>query len=307
MDFMCSSYTNGAFPAVLAFGDSILDTGNNNFRMTVTRANFLPYGRDFPYHMPTGRFGNGKVLSDLVAEGLGVKDLLPPYHNMMLKGSELPTGVCFASGGSGLDKFTASIQGVIHVQEQVTDYQNYIQKLSQQVGDAAQAKQILANAVTLISIGNNDICHHIFCNSGQEIAIQYRNIHRSAHSLESYVHPGCLPGSRQMAGNLICLPNVNYGAKIFNQKLMNLVSKLSQSHPDAKFVYIDMYNSLLAVIDNPTQYGFTTATPCCCSVMTPVPCMHSANHVFWDFAHPSEKAYKTVVPKIVSTIRSSLA
>lgn len=57
---------NGAFPAVLAFGDSILDTGNNNFRMTMSRSNFLPYGRDFPYHMPTGRFGNGKVLSDLV-------------------------------------------------------------------------------------------------------------------------------------------------------------------------------------------------------------------------------------------------
>lgn len=50
-----------------------------------------------------------------VAEGLGVKDLLPPFHSPFLKGNELPTGVCFASGGSGLDKFTASIQVNKHI------------------------------------------------------------------------------------------------------------------------------------------------------------------------------------------------
>lgn len=45
-----------------------------------------------------------------VAGGLGVKDLLPAFRSPFLKSSELATGVCFASGGSGLDKFTASIQ-----------------------------------------------------------------------------------------------------------------------------------------------------------------------------------------------------
>lgn len=65
--FSCvQAIQNGGFPAVIAFGDSILDTGNNNLLMTVSRSNFPPYGRDFPHHMPTGRFGNGKVLSDLV-------------------------------------------------------------------------------------------------------------------------------------------------------------------------------------------------------------------------------------------------
>jgi len=45
-----------------------------------------------------------------VASGLGVKDPLPAFRSPFLKNSELATGVCFASGGSGLDKFTASIQ-----------------------------------------------------------------------------------------------------------------------------------------------------------------------------------------------------
>lgn len=58
-----------------------------------------------------------------------------------------------------------------------------------------------------------------------------------------------------MGGNLICLPHVNYGAKIYNQKVSNLVDRFGQNLPDAKFVYIDMYNPLLEVIDNPGQYG----------------------------------------------------
>lgn len=44
------------------------------------------------------------------AEGLGVKNLLPAFRSPFLKRSDLATGVCFASGGSGLDKFTASLQ-----------------------------------------------------------------------------------------------------------------------------------------------------------------------------------------------------
>lgn len=66
---------------------------------------------------------------------------------------------------------------------------------------------------------------------------------------------GCLPGARQMSGDLICLPHVNHGAKIYNQKVANLVVKFRQSLPDGKFVYIDMYNSLLDVIKNPSKYG----------------------------------------------------
>lgn len=54
------------FPGLFAFGDSILDTGNNNNLATVAKCNFPPYGRDLVGGIPTGRFGNGKVLSDLI-------------------------------------------------------------------------------------------------------------------------------------------------------------------------------------------------------------------------------------------------
>jgi len=58
---------NVSVPAVFVFGDSVVDTGNNNNRTTsFARSNFAPYGRDFEGGVPTGRFSNGKVPSDLI-------------------------------------------------------------------------------------------------------------------------------------------------------------------------------------------------------------------------------------------------
>lgn len=57
---------NVTIPGVFMFGDSIVDTGNNNNLTTLVKSNFLPYGRDFMGGLPTGRFGNGKVPSDLI-------------------------------------------------------------------------------------------------------------------------------------------------------------------------------------------------------------------------------------------------
>lgn len=59
---------NKTVPAVLMFGDSIVDTGNNNNNnlSPLTRCDFPPYGRDFKGGIPTGRYSNGKVPSDLL-------------------------------------------------------------------------------------------------------------------------------------------------------------------------------------------------------------------------------------------------
>ena len=53
-------------PAILVFGDSIVDTGNNNAVLTLTRSDFRPYGKDLNGGVPTGRFSNGRIPTDLV-------------------------------------------------------------------------------------------------------------------------------------------------------------------------------------------------------------------------------------------------
>ena len=57
---------NDTVLAIQAFGDSFLDTGNNNNLISITKSNFPPYGRDFPGAKPTGRFCNGRVISDMM-------------------------------------------------------------------------------------------------------------------------------------------------------------------------------------------------------------------------------------------------
>lgn len=47
-------------------------------------------------------------------EELGIKEYLPAYLDPNLKPSDLPTGVCFASGASGYDPLTPKIAVCVH-------------------------------------------------------------------------------------------------------------------------------------------------------------------------------------------------
>lgn len=53
--------------AFFVFGDSLVDSGNNDFLATTARADAPPYGIDFPTHRPTGRFSNGLNIPDLIS------------------------------------------------------------------------------------------------------------------------------------------------------------------------------------------------------------------------------------------------
>ncbi|KAL6988969.1 hypothetical protein U1Q18_014719, partial [Sarracenia purpurea var. burkii] len=53
--------------AFFVFGDSLVDSGNNNFLVTTARADAPPYGIDYPTRRPTGRFSNGLNIPDLIS------------------------------------------------------------------------------------------------------------------------------------------------------------------------------------------------------------------------------------------------
>jgi hypothetical protein len=98
-------------PAVIVFGDSTMDTGNNNAIGTILKSNFPPYGRDL--HLrgggATGRFCNGRLPPDFVSEALGLPPLVPAYLDPAYTIKDFATGVVFASAGTGLDNRTASV------------------------------------------------------------------------------------------------------------------------------------------------------------------------------------------------------
>ncbi|KAK2640992.1 hypothetical protein Ddye_022755 [Dipteronia dyeriana] len=88
---------------ILILGDSTMDTGNNNYITTVMKANHPPYGQNFPGHISTDRFSNGKLVLDFIASTTRIKEAAPLFLQPNLSDHELLSGVTFASAGSGWD------------------------------------------------------------------------------------------------------------------------------------------------------------------------------------------------------------
>jgi phospholipase/lecithinase/hemolysin len=89
--------------ALIVFGDSTVDSGNNDFWPTTARANYPPYGRDFPGGKATGRFCDGLMSTDYLSEYLGLGNIVPAYLDPAYTIKDFAIGVNFASAGTGLD------------------------------------------------------------------------------------------------------------------------------------------------------------------------------------------------------------
>ncbi|KAL8462453.1 hypothetical protein ACS0TY_033465 [Phlomoides rotata] len=147
--------------SIIVFGDSTVDSGNNNFIPTPLRSNFKPYGRDFAGGRPTGRFSNGRVATDLISEAFGLKTTIPAYLDPAYTIKDFSTGVCFASAGTGFDNFTSKVFAVIPLWKELEHYKEYQGRLRQYLG-TQKAEQVLTEALYIISIGTNDFLENYY-------------------------------------------------------------------------------------------------------------------------------------------------
>lgn len=65
-DLQQSYNVSNIIPAVFVFGDSIVDTGNNNYLVTLAKGNIPQNGKNFMGGKATGRFSDGKIPSDII-------------------------------------------------------------------------------------------------------------------------------------------------------------------------------------------------------------------------------------------------
>ncbi|EYU28066.1 hypothetical protein MIMGU_mgv1a009376mg [Erythranthe guttata] len=93
-----NTQVSACFKSIISFGDSIADTGNLLHLSPPSNPppNFAspPYGETY-FHLPTGRFSDGRLIIDFIAEELALP-FTPPFHS----GGNVSGGVNFAVGGA---------------------------------------------------------------------------------------------------------------------------------------------------------------------------------------------------------------
>ncbi|KAL2512834.1 GDSL esterase/lipase EXL3 [Abeliophyllum distichum] len=318
---------NMTVPAIFAFGDSIVDQGNNNAMKTLIKGNFMPYGKDFEGGVSTGRFCNGKTPPDLIAEELGITELIPAYLDPNLKPAVLKKGVSFASGGCGYDPRTAKLVSVISLSDQLELFKEYIGKLKGVVGEE-ETHNILTNSIHLLVAGSDDLANTYFTfGAGQLYDLSsYSDLMVSSASTfiqEIYklgarriavfgIPPiGCLPSQRTLAGGgaRMCSQKYNQAAQLVNSKFSSQCDSLTKKLPQSRVVYIDIYNPLLDLIQRPQNYGFEVADRGCCGTGNievvilcnkySGTCRDDKKYVFWDSYHPTETGYRVLIDQVL--------
>ncbi|CAN6571121.1 unnamed protein product [Malus baccata var. baccata] len=256
--------------ALFIFGDSYLDSGNNNYINTTTldQANFLPYGETY-FKFPTGRFSDGRLMSDFIAEYAHLP-FVPPFLQPGFH--QYYGGANFASAGAGA--LVETFQGeVIDLKTQLKYYKKVETWFRHKLGNV-EAKVTFSRAVYLFSIGTNDYISPFLTNSpmlksyprSQYVGMVIGNLTSVIKEIYAgggrkfgfinLLDSGCLPGVRiiKPENNGSCLKEVSSLAKLHNQALSKLLIQLGNQLEVFKYSLYDLNSNLRQRIRHPSKY-----------------------------------------------------
>ncbi|KAL1338476.1 hypothetical protein HN51_033109 [Arachis hypogaea] len=320
---------NNRARAFFVFGDSLVDSGNNNYLATTARADAPPYGIDHPTHRPSGRFSNGFNIPDLISQRLGSESVLP-YLSPELRGEKLLIGANFASAGIGILNDTGiQFVNIIRMYRQLEHFEEYQRKVSGIIG-ASAAKNLVNQALVLITVGGNDFVNNYYLvpysvRSQQYplpqyvkfLISEYRKLLEKLYELGARrvlvtgTGPlGCVPAELAQRGrNGECSVELQRASSLYNPQLERMLQDLNSKIGRDVFVAANTAEMHLNFITNPVAYGFTTSKIACCGqgpynglgLCTPLSnlCPNRDLYAFWDAFHPSEKANKIIVEQIM--------
>ncbi|KAI3943275.1 hypothetical protein MKW92_037415 [Papaver armeniacum] len=298
-------------PAIYVFGDSLLDSGNNNFLQTQTKANYTPYGVDFPSG-PTGRFTNGATGADFIATFLGL-----PYPPAYLSLSEArrrmtTTGINYASSGSGILPESGTALQIDYFKSTVKNDLPRIYRFPAIISYA------LSRSIFVISTGSNDYLNNYlqpqFYNRSQTYPPQqFANL--LLNTLEQQLTTiydlggrkfvvyglgalGCLPiviAGANPKPTTVCVEDVNNLINIYNNGLPAMLQRLTSNLRGSTFVRADLFTLGYTQFQDPVKFGYTNGrTPCCnfgvfgTCIPGQQPCNDRDNRLFYDAIHPAQ-------------------
>ncbi|KAI6700427.1 hypothetical protein NL676_014751 [Syzygium grande] len=308
---VCSSSSGPLAPALYAFGDSLFDSGNNNLLPTLVKANFLPYGNNFPSGV-TGRFTNGRTVVDFL--GLPYP---PPY--LSFRKSGVITGLNFASGGCGILPETGNFLGkCLSLEDQVRLFESAaLNDLQRLFKSSDEFSGYLAKSIFAFSIGNNDYLSNylnplyntsrtykpqpfaelLIASLSQRLERLY-NIGARKFAAFELGPIGCVPSFAKKSNHGgVCNGGLNLLVSYFNQMLQPMLQNMTSSLAGSMFVLGRVNGIGYDAIINPSRYGLTDSrNPCCPSwgngtltcIPLQTPCPDHNKHFFWDGYHFTE-------------------
>nr|GMD06750.1 GDSL esterase/lipase At1g29670-like [Ipomoea batatas] len=243
-------------PCLFIFGDSLVDNGNNNNINSLAKANYLPYGIDFP-RGPTGRFSNGKTTVDTVAQLLGFNENdIPPYARA--RGQQILRGVNYASAAAGIRDETGQQLGgrtsfsgqwelgaMTILTTTSTKKKNYLNNYFMPLYYSSSRRYTPQQFADLL-----------IQQYTQQLRILY-NYGARKFALIGVGQIGCSPNAlaQNSADGKTCVKRINDANQMFNNNLRQLVDSSNRNTPDAKFIYVNAYGIFQDLIDNPSAFG----------------------------------------------------
>ncbi|KAJ7953969.1 GDSL esterase/lipase [Quillaja saponaria] len=274
------------WPGLYAFGDSMVDTGNDYFPGMTTTANYSPYEIDFP---------TGLYCLDCGARPFG-RARLHALRNKFEAFTDYVTRFLPKSIDERSEHLSKSIF-LVHIGSDDYLY-NYLQKDS--INNKYSARQF--GKLLVEKLGNH--LKHLY--------------HVGARKIVVFEIPplGCLP--RQQVDYIPapntggCTRSTNNLVHHFNKQLPGLLNSLSRSLKGVTFVTAKTYGLFLDMASNPNKYGLTdTRNPCCILASSgsglcepyQKPCDNRNSHLFWDSINPTEVVHKLIAEKCYKGIR----
>ncbi|CAN1281602.1 GDSL esterase/lipase At4g16230 [Linum perenne] len=301
------------------FGDSLVDSGNNNYIISLSKANYLPNGIDFG--KPTGRYTNGRTIVDVIGMYIHICFTLP-YLSPDTIGPIILQGVNYASGAGGILNETGKIfGGRINMDAQIDNFAKTKNDIISMIG-LAKAEKLLENALYSVTIGSNDFVNNyltpiisVFEQKStppdeyvakmiDKLRLQLTRLYDLGARKIVVVNVGpigCIPYIRDInpSSGDKCATFPNELARSYNAKLKTLVQGLSKSLTGSYLVYADVYRIVSDIVTNYKSYGFENASGACCHLAGThgglIPCgpwsevcSDRSKYVFWDPYHPSD-------------------
>ncbi|GMI72088.1 hypothetical protein like AT3G50400 [Hibiscus trionum] len=304
-------------PAIFIFGDSIVDVGNNNYIKTLAKATF-PNGIDFDLSCPSGRFTNGRTVTDIIEQGLGAKDFRPPYLAPNTPIHVILRGVNYASSGSGILNHTGLIWGGrISLDEQISNFKETRATIVSTIGRRRATRMLKHQALFIVVSGSNDFFFGQHIISWQNIWSRRSYLYIMRSRFESQLRRlyylgarkiivtniprfGCIPFERDKYPNVKgCIATFNGAVNSYNKRLKRLLRDLTKDLTGSTFVYADIHAMFKDILHGHRSYGFDNANSACCHTAGAhgglFPCFpfskicpNRTKYVFWDAFHLSE-------------------